>query len=290
MTEQYTLSSPLQWNTSPLAASLEGVQAKLSYVTIVSGPPDATGTAAADWVAATAFTQPAVADRPVERIMQKYEATRVVAGTYSFRALISLPIELMAYSYATKRRVLIIENNLFYNNRESLYHIALPEPRAFVLPGDVLAGVPGIITVADEAALQDALFQQIASLLEPTVAAWAPRKLIERRNAWASALDALAYGFQMAGQQVVGLDNAWAQFNELCQRDLPPRRRPLRFQYEVDGVADEMVVRAGCCLWYMLPQMRAAENHYCTSCYLETDEKRLQILTDYKRSQAAAKA
>ncbi len=285
MSVHNNFGSQLQWNSSPLAASLDRMRVQLGYGTIVSGRPAAGD---ADWVTAAEFTQPAIADRPIERVMHKYDATRPVAGTYTFRAFLALPLELAGYLFAVERRVPVLDQNLLYNNRESLYHIALLEPRAIVLAGDELVGQPGIETVANETALQDALFQQVASLLEPVVAAWAPRKLVNRRNAWASALDYLAYGFQMAGKHTLGLDAAWAQFNQVCTQDIPARRRPQRFQYEVDGEADEMVVRAGCCLWYMLPSMRTAENHYCTSCYLETDEKRLQILTDYKRRQTAA--
>ncbi len=286
----FDLTIPTDWATSPVTALIDRFRGHLSYATVELGTPPAVENNETHWVPATAFTVAEVADRPIQRVVTKYNATQPVAGTYSFRSFIALPLELLAYGYATERRVPIIAENLFYNNHESLYHIALVEPRAIVIAGDEWATLPGIQTVADETALKEALFQQIAWLLEPTVATWGPRKLVNRNNAWASALDALAYGFQLAGRHDLTLDESWQQFEQLyAGRSFPSRRRPVRFQYEVDGEADEMVVRAGCCLWYMLPEMRAAEYKYCTSCYLETDEMRLKKLTEWKRRQAAEK-
>jgi hypothetical protein len=275
------------WADSPLLTAIERIRAHMRYATIVTGPPPADDP---NWVTVAQMAQPEIADRPITRVMEKYEATQPVAGTYSFRALLGLPLQIIGYCYATARRVPIIEDNLRYHTGESLYHIALVEPRALVLPADALAGQPGIETVCDEAALKEALFAQVAGLLEPLVAAWAPRKLINRNNAWASALDGLAYGFQMAGRHELTLDESWRQLEQLyAERSFPSRRRPVRFLYEVDGEADELVVRAGCCLWYMLPKMRTAQYKYCTSCYLESDDVRLEKLTAWKRRQAAEK-
>jgi len=287
MSNTESASLILSWADSPLQALLTRYREHQTYAKVELGVPE---DGEADWVAAADFVHAEVADQPIRRVMTKYEATETVAGTYSFRSFISLPLQVMAYGYATERRVPIIADNLLYNNRESLYHIALREPRVVVIEGDSWSTLPGVRTVADEAALKAALFEQVAWLLEPTVAAWGSRKLVNRNNAWASALDALAYGFQSAGKHELTLDESWQQFEQLyAERSFPSRRRPVRFQYEVDGEADEMVVRAGCCLWYMLPSMRASEYKYCTSCYLETDEMRLQKLTEWKRRQAAEK-
>ncbi|MBX3013041.1 MAG: (2Fe-2S)-binding protein [Caldilineaceae bacterium] len=276
---------PPSWENSPLLAALQRFLAQRTYAKVDCGRPVATD---AQWVTATALTQPAIADRPIERIMHKYDATRPVAGTYTFRAALAVPLGLVGYLFAAERRVPLLQENLLYNDDGWPGHIALLEPRAAVLRNDVLAGQPGIETVADEVALVDILFRETASLIEPLIDTWGPRKLLSRGNAWASALDYLAYGFQAAGQSLCTLDAAWADWETwLAQRTWPTRRRPRRYQYAVDEQADEMLVRAGCCLWYTLPPKENAQAHYCTSCYLIKDEQRLAILTEYKRRQAA---
>lgn len=285
MDEQQAHQAQPAWNASPLTAALQRFQAHKSYSTVHYGRPTDDG---AHWVAATTLTQPAAADRPIERIMAKYNATRPVAGTYTFRAALAAPLGLLGYLFAAERRVPLLKDNLLYNDDAWPGHIALLEPRAAVLSDDELAGQPGIETVADEQALVDVLWRETAGLIEPLIESWGPRKLLSQGNAWASALDYLAYGFQAAGHHPRTLDTVWADWETwLANRTWPTRRRPRRFQYAVDGKDDEMVVRAGCCLWYILPPKENEQARYCTSCYLIKDEQRLAILTEYKRRQAA---
>jgi hypothetical protein len=287
MSEDNGMTANVNWTTSPLTASLERFGQRNEHAEIVRGQPEPRET---PWFGVAEFAATPIADQVISRIAEKYEATVGVAGTYIFRCSLSVPLGLAGYLFASERRVPVLGDNLLYNDCDWLNHIALLAPRAIVLAGDELAGAAGVETVADERSLQAALFQQAASLVDPLVTAWGPRKLVNRTNAWASALDYLAYGFQLAGRHELGLDAAWAEFQQVCaERSFPTRRRPQRFQYEVDGEADEMVVRAGCCLWYMLPQMRNSEHRYCTSCYLESDESRLEKLTAWKRRLAADK-
>lgn len=273
----------LTWDSSPLLAAIQRFQTQKTYITVHCGQP----TDGAQWVVAADLTQPAIADRPIERIMHKYGATRPVAGTYTFRSALAAPLGLLGYLFAAERRVPLLQGNLLYNDDAWPGQIALLEPRVVVLANDPLAGNPGVEAVADEETLVEFLLRETASLVDPLIDTWGPRKLLSRGNAWASALDYLAYGFQAAGHDPHLLDVAWADWEHwLANRTWPTRRRPRRFQYEVDGQADEMLVRAGCCLWYTLPPKANEQAHYCTSCYLIKDEERLAILTEYKRKQA----
>jgi hypothetical protein len=58
-------------------------------------------------------------------------------------------------------------------------------------------------------------------------------------------------------------------------------------QFEVDGRPDEVMVRAHCCLNYTLPQAKEAAHRYCATCYLESDDCRIQRLIDWNRASAA---
>ena len=287
MDAQQPMPANLTWDSSPLLAAMQRFQTQKTYIKVHCGQP-ADG---AHWVAAADLTQPTVADRPIERIMHKYGATRSVAGTYTFRSALAAPLGLLGYLFAAERRVPLLQDNLLYNDDAWPGHIALLEPRVAVLANDELAGNPGVEMVLDEAALVEFLLCETANLVDPLIDTWGPRKLLSRGNAWASALDYLAYGFQAAGHDPHTLDVAWADWEEwLANRTWPTRRRPRRFQYAVDGQADEMVVRAGCCLWYTLPPKDNEQVRYCTSCYLIKDEERLAILTAYKRKQATQTA
>jgi hypothetical protein len=103
------------------------------------------------------------------------------------------------------------------------------------LVNDELAGQPGLETVADEQTLVDLLWRETAGLIEPLIESWGARKLLSRGNAWASALDYLAYGFRAAGHHPRTLDAVWTDWESwLTNRAWPTRRRPRRFQYDIE--------------------------------------------------------
>jgi len=278
-----------RWEYSPLAASLERAAGLMPNVTLLHGEPDRHRNT---WITPEGLAERESGDRVIKRIAEHSEATFEVAANYSFRYAISVALRLAGYLFATERRVPVLRGNVLLHDSDWLNRVAVLEPRAIVLPGDELAGSPGVRIVRDHATLTDALFGETAAFVEPLLAGFVPRKLVARANGWGLVLDYLAHGFQMAGRGGLGLDTAWQEWDRaIAGRTFPTRRRPRRFEYEVDGAGDELLVRAGCCLYYVLPQARGGgERQYCTSCFIPNDEWRMERLVVYKRRLAAEAA
>jgi hypothetical protein len=271
------------WRASSLQRSIESFGARLEYHRCHAGVSfhDRDG-----WFRFEQLQDREFGDRVIERIADEGEATFEVAGTYTFRYAIHLPLQLAGYLYAAERRVPVLRDNVALLNREWLQEGAILSPRAIVIEGDELSGRAECATAPDIAALTDALFDQTARLIEPLVDAWSPRRLIARANAWGSALDALASGFWFAGTHAIGRDNAWARWEAAIEgRTFPVRRRPRRLQFDCEGEPDEMIVRSGCCLWYTLPAAKKTHS-YCTSCYLISDERRIERMITYRRERS----
>lgn len=271
-------------NDSPLALSVERFAQANSYADIGWGDPgDSDG-----WFHYNALCDQPFGDRVLDRIAREYQTTVLVSGTYAFRAANYLPLGLAGFLFAAERRVPRLCGNIALRDRGYLNGFRLLEPRAIVLESDPLAGMPGFETVPNVAALADALFDEVSRTAEPLIEAWASRKLLAPANAWGILLDFLAYGFLAAGSAGLGPDAAWAAWSQaIAGRTFPIRRRPRRLQFEVDGTPEEVMVRAHCCLYYTLPQAEEAEHRYCVSCYLETDECRIQRQTAVHRANAA---
>jgi hypothetical protein len=247
----------------------------------LGGPPHD----GAPWFFFEDLLSPQFADRVIKRVAEWSDATHLVAGTYTFRYAIQIPLSLAGYLFAMDNRVPVLRHNIMLVNRDWLNEAALLSPEVTVLQGDELSGEAGIPVIDAESQLADRLFHETERLLEPLLEVWAPRKLVARANAWGSALDALACGFQMAGRDRVGLDEAWNAWNAAIKgRTFPVRRRPRRLQFECDGAPDEVLVRSGCCLWYTLPESKqGGVQEYCTSCYLSSDESRTERIAAYRR-------
>jgi len=171
-------------------------------------------------------------------------------------------------------------------DRDWLNHVRWTEPRLTALPGSRFAGQGGGETAAGEGQLADALFHEAARLAGALIDAWSGLKWVSRANAWASAIDWLAYGVHLAGRQSGDLDASWARWEAaVAGRVFPVRRRPRRFQFTFDGQRDELLIRSGCCLWFTQPAAQNSAMRYCTSCYIETDERRLEQILETKRKQ-----
>lgn len=273
---------PSTWHDSPLAESVARAAALMPFITVTMGEPEPDR--AVHWLAPARLGRAEHSAPIVVRIAELRQATPAVARTYTFRYAIAGALRLCGYLFAHEGRVPALAGNILVADRDALTDIAVLRPIATVLAGDPLAGRPGITTVMDQAALTDALFRETAVFVHPLLTAAGPHRLVARANGWATVLDFLAYGFQMAGRDGPGLDAAWLAWERtLTGRRFPTRRRPRRFTYTVDGNADELLVRAGCCLYFTLPQARTPDQRYCTSCFIESDARRLDILTAHKR-------
>jgi hypothetical protein len=266
-----------------LRASLEGFNKGLPWYRLHLGRPPDDGS---PWFPFQDLLSPGFAGRVIKRVAELEDATYLVAGTYTFRYAIQIPLSLAGYLFAAGNRVPALRNNLLLADKDWLNECCLLSPALTVAEGDELTTEAGVTAVQSETELVDALFHETERLINPLLDAWVPRKLVARANAWASALDALAYGFQMAGRQAIGLDEAWNKWDAAIRgREFPVRRRPRRFQFKCDGEADELLVRSGCCLWYTLPAAKEEGQNYCTSCYLESDGRRREKMIAYKRKQ-----
>lgn len=228
-----------------------------------------------------------VPDRILERMAQEYKTTPSVAGSYTFRAANYLAVGLAGFLFVMERRVPRLHGSVALLDRNFLNGLRLLEPRAIVLETDSAAGTPGVEAVPDLDALTDALFDEVSRLAGPLLAAFQARKLVAPVNAWGILIDSLASGFLAAGRAGIGLDAAWASWHRaIAGRSFPVRRRPRRVQFDVDGQPHEVMVRSHCCLYFTLPRAKEAAHQYCSSCYLETDERRIQRLIASYRAQA----
>lgn len=206
----------------------------------------------------------------IRRIAGQTGATDQAAGTYTLRYALYAPLMLAGYLYAREQRVPVLRSNVLVANRDWLNSIHLLSP------------------AASETSLADSLFDEVTGFVAALIDAWSAENWVAKPNAWATAVDSLAYGFQMAGRHAVGLDAAWAKWEAaVAGRVFPVRRRPRRFIFTCDGEQDELLVRSGCCLWFTQPSAKSSAAHYCTSCYIEEDERRLEQILAYKRKQKA---
>ena len=130
------------------------------------------------------------------------------------------------------------------------------------MPDDPLAGTAGVTTVADRQALTAALFAEVQRTYEPIVQGFRARRQTSIANAWASVVDGLLQGFLLAGRAEIGLDAAWDLWQTTISTwDVPTRRWPRRLPFAEDGLKDEVVVRAACCLICTSADADGAEAH-----------------------------
>jgi hypothetical protein len=266
-----------RWVDSPLRPAVERFAAAHAWADVGCGDPGNEDR----WFRYEALCEPAFADRVLARMEQEYATTALVAGTYTFRAAHYLPLGLAGFLFASSYRIPRLQGNIALLDRQFLRGFRLLAPQAIVLEGDPAAGRPGFETVPNLEALTDALFAEVARLAEPLLAAFQARKLVAPANAWGILIDSLAEGFLAAGRAQIGLDTAWELWHRaIAGRPFPTRRRPRRLPFEVDGGPNDIMVRSHCCLYYTLPQAKEGAHRYCLSCYLETDENRIQRLAE----------
>lgn len=256
----------------------------------------ATGDEAGDWAPIEAFAAPEFRERGVQAMAEHYQEDgdipANVLGTYLFRDLTYYPLLLAGCCFAAQRRVLHL-TGAFEFRLDEIGPVRIRPQRFAVLPGDPLAGQPDVDIEPDEAALTERLHAEVQALCDPLLACFRASKYVAPANGWGSMLDSLLLGFTTAGRLDLGLDEAWSRWDAaISGRSFPVRRRPRRLPYEwAPGAEDEMSVRAGCCLWYVTDAAKANEHYsYCRTCYLETDERRIQRTVEWKQKVAAEQA
>jgi hypothetical protein len=277
MTAERDWAQTARWEDAPLRPAVERFAAAHAWADVGCGAPGNEDR----WFHYEDLYDQAFADRVLARMQQEYAATPLVAGTYTFRAAHYLPLGLAGFLFALEQRVPRLQGNVALLDRQFLRGLRLLAPRAIVLESDPAAGTPGFETVPNLEALTDALFAEVGRLAGPLLAAFQARKLVAPANAWGILIDSLAEGFLAAGRTMIGLDAAWDLWRRASDgRPFPLRRRPRRLSFAVDGRPEEIMVRSHCCLYYSLPQAKEGAHRYCLSCYLETDENRIQRLAE----------
>lgn len=248
-----------------------------------------------EWAPIEAFATPELRDRAL-RARENQSGTSpvpaVVLGNYLFRDLTYYPLLVGGCCFAAERRVLLL-GGAFEFRLDEAGPVRIRSARFAVLPGDPLADAPGIEVEPDEAALTERLHAEVRALCDPLVASFRASNYVAPANGWGSVLDSLVLGFTTAGRLGLGLDEAWARWDAaIAGRSFPARRRPRRLPYEwAPGQRDEVSVRAGCCLWYVTDEARTeGRQEYCATCYLKTDERRIQSLVEWKQQVAARAA
>ncbi len=276
-----------------LADTVARIRAQYEWAQLATSSPEADD---GDWAPFEAFATPEARERAAAAFKKRYYEDRDVPegvlGTYVFRDLIYHPLLVLGYCFAGEMRVPLLSGAIEIRLDET-GPVRLREARFAVLPGDDLVGMPGVEVEPDLVALTERLFVEVAALCDPLLANFRAVRHVAPANGWGSILDALLVGFTTAGRSGLGLDEAWARWNAAIEgRAFPVRRRPRRLAYEwAPGQHDEMSVRAGCCLWYTTDEAKAApKQHYCTSCYLETDESRIRHMVEWKQKIAAGEA
>jgi hypothetical protein len=266
-----------------ISAVLDLFNTEVSWGSIKPGAP--TPADEGPWLRLEDAAAPAVARRLAEQF-QRLDGhgaePLAVVGNYTFRELSFIPLLIQGAVFATQNRVVVLRDNLMFRDFEYYQHWRLLEPKAIVLPADPMASQPGVRVAPSPAKLRSELFGEIRRTYDPLIEGFRAGKFVAPANAWGALLDSLAEGFWQAGQHGLGLDNAWTLWQAAIEgRSFPTRRRPRRHRFEVEGAEPEDVsVRAGCCLWYMTDEARAAEElTHCYTCYLTSDAERVAYKT-----------
>ena len=254
--------------TFRVETAFERVNELHPYATVALGAPHE-----GDWFSLESVVEPDRIAQLVLRTMDDAEAgtPENVAGNYLFRYLLYSPLQAAGFLFASEGQVLALHENVFFHDVEWLQHVRFAEPRL-------------VVRKDNEVSSADVLFAEIERAYEAVIAAFAQRRYVARANAWGSILDALIQGFLTAGQAGLGQDEAWRKWEEATRgRHFPLRRRPRRFSCDINGLHEERAIRAGCCLWYMVPASK--EGHgYCGTCYLMSDDQRRELIASHQNS------
>ena len=251
-----------------LELALETFHASLEGADVLIGPPPSSQQG---WFRFEQLFDEAFGQQVIQRIAQETQAEGQAAGTYTLRYILYGPLALAGYLFAAHNVVPRLHNHLLVSDRDWLNHARW-------------------ITPATQAPSADALFAELEDLVGPLIHSWAAQKWVARANAWACAIDSLAYGFQLAGKSTLDPDAAWTRWEEaVAGRVFAVRRRPRRFLFTINDQRDELLIRSGCCLWFTQVAAQSSPARYCPSCYLQSDERRLEQLTQihHRRSSHA---
>jgi len=234
------------------------------------------------WLPLDAFTTDDGAAPALTRYASD-DAFAKLAGHWVFQNATGTALLAAGYLYAAHRRVPVLQGNVLIHNSQWLQHLRLLEPRLLVLPDDQLSGTPGVTTVADEQALTAALFAEIEGAYGPIVEAFRARRQTTSANAWASVVDGVLQGFLLAGRFEIGLDAAWDLWRAtIAAWEVGTRRWPRRLPFAEDGIEDEVVVRAACCLIFAVPDANGVKTPNCPNCPLDIgDAGRIRWMVDW---------
>ena len=269
---------------APLRAALDSGGARGPFASVDWGRPDPDDGL---WLALDDFTTTEGLAPVVARSAPDGERARL-AEFWAFQNVCGAPLFAAGYLFAAQRRVPWLQGNVLLHNSEWLQHVRLLEPRLWVLPDDPLCGAEGVAVVPDLQALAATLLAEVYRTYAPIVRALRARRQTSTANAWGSVVDGLLQGFLLAGRGDGRLDAVWDLWHATIEGwGVESRRWPRRLQFDVDGEADEMVVRAACCLIWTIPDAAGAKTPNCPNCPLDIgDAGRVRWMVEWLRSLA----
>ncbi|MGH2381205.1 MAG: IucA/IucC family C-terminal-domain containing protein [Candidatus Limnocylindria bacterium] len=151
--------------------------------------------------------------------------------------------------------------------------LALRTRRCTALPPDQLAGSRSVRVVADEAALREALHDEIVGHMAPVIAAIRARTPLGAKAQWLEVADRTAsvlhYVGQLTGEEARGIREAEALVHLPGSPLNSPRSR--FHSYEHLGAKRTVKLRGACCLSY-----RIDDHGYCMTCPLIDEPERTE--------------
>ena len=263
----------------PLRIALEACGARGPFASVAWGLPEPDD---GQWLDLDAFALEEGAAPAIRRYPADGDSAKLI-GHWVFQNATGSALLAAGYLYAAQRRVPVFQGNTLIHNTQWLQHLRLVRPRLWVLPDDPLAGAEGVTVVADHQALTAALFAEVQRAYEPIVQAFRGRRQVSIANAWASVVDGLLQGFLLAGRAEIGLDAAWDLWRTTTSTwEVATRRWPRRLQFAQDGLEDEIVVRAACCLVFTTADSTSTKTPNCPNCPLNIgDEGRIRWMVDW---------
>lgn len=178
--------------------------------------------------------------------------------------------------YLLERRVPSLAHDnvaIWLDPTEGPGRLALGAERFTALAGDPAAGTPGVTVVPDNAALSDALHDEIVAHMTPLIAAFRARTPLGARAQWLEVADRLGSALHHAGEVSGTEEAAVAEAEALVHRPGSPLNSPRsRFAtYEHLGKRRTVKLRGTCCLSY-----RIAGHACCMPCPLIDEAERAE--------------
>jgi len=263
----------------PLRAALDGCGARGPFASVAWGRPDPDD---GQWLDLAALASAEGAASAISRHPQESPFAKLY-GLWDFQNASGTATLAAGYLYAAHRRVPALQGNVLIHISQWLQHLRFVEPRLWVLPNDPLADTPGVTVVPDDAALTAVLFDEVQRAFEPIVSAYRARRQLTAPNAWGSVVDGLLQGYLLAGRFGIGMDAAWDLWRSTTASwDVATRRWPRRLPFAEDGIEDEVVVRAACCLVFSVPDDNGVKPPNCPNCPMNIgDAGRIRWMVDW---------